>query len=121
MPSQDVVERFVSTVVGGDFTGAIERFYVEGASMRENLGEPRVGRDGLVTHERAMMGAFKSITAECIGQPAIADDRVAIHWRFQFTPAEGSARTLEEIAWQRWDGERIVEETFFYDPSQMAA
>ena len=121
MPSQDVVERFVSTVVGGDFTGAIERFYVEGASMRENLGEPRVGRDGLVTYERAMMDAFRSITAECIGQAAITGDRVAIHWRFRFALQDGPTRTLEEIAWQRWEGERIVDEIFFYDPSQMAA
>jgi hypothetical protein len=121
MPSQDVVQRFVSTVVDGDFTGAIERFYVEGASMRENLGEPRVGRDGLVAHERAMMSLFKSITAECLGAPTITGDQVAIRWRFRFAPAEGPARTLEEIAWQRWDGDRIVEETFFYDPGQMAA
>jgi hypothetical protein len=121
MPSQDVVDRFVSTVVGGDFTGAIERFYAEGASMRENQAEPRVGRDGLVAHERGMMAAFKSITAECIGQPAISGDRVAIHWRFRFAPAQGAERALEEIAWQRWDGDRIVEEMFFYDPAQMGA
>lgn len=28
---------------------------------------------------------------------------------------------MEEIAWQRWEGERIAEETFFYDPAQRAA
>jgi hypothetical protein len=25
---------------------------------------------------------------------------------------------MEEIAYQRWEGERIAEETFFYDPAQ---
>jgi hypothetical protein len=25
---------------------------------------------------------------------------------------------MEEIACQRWEGERIAEETFFYDPAQ---
>jgi hypothetical protein len=25
---------------------------------------------------------------------------------------------MEELAYQRWDGERIAEETFFYDPAQ---
>ena len=24
----------------------------------------------------------------------------------------------EEIAWQTWRGEKIAEETFFYDPAQ---
>jgi hypothetical protein len=28
---------------------------------------------------------------------------------------------MEELAYQRWDGERVVEETFFYDPAQLAA
>jgi hypothetical protein len=26
---------------------------------------------------------------------------------------------MEELACQRWEGERIAEETFFYDPAQM--
>jgi hypothetical protein len=25
---------------------------------------------------------------------------------------------VEEVACQRWDGDRIVEETFFYDPAE---
>lgn len=28
---------------------------------------------------------------------------------------------LEELAYQRWDGERIAQETFFYDPAQLKA
>jgi hypothetical protein len=26
---------------------------------------------------------------------------------------------IEELAYQRWEGERIAEETFFYDPAQL--
>ncbi len=121
MPSQDVVDRFVATVVGGDYVGAIERFYVPGASMQENQDAPRVGRDGLVRHEQGIMSLFESIACEIVGAPLIAGDRVAIQWRFAFTPPGGETRTLQEVAWQRWDGERIVEETFFYDPKQIAA
>jgi hypothetical protein len=25
---------------------------------------------------------------------------------------------MEELAYQRWEGERMAEETFFYDPAQ---
>lgn len=28
---------------------------------------------------------------------------------------------MEELAYQRWEGEQIVEEQFFYDPAQMVA
>ena len=48
-------------------------------------------------------------------------DLVAVHWRFRFTPPEGAERVLEEIAWQRWEGDLIAEETFFYDPAQISA
>jgi hypothetical protein len=26
---------------------------------------------------------------------------------------------MDELAYQRWEGERIAEETFFYDPAQL--
>jgi hypothetical protein len=26
---------------------------------------------------------------------------------------------MDELAYQRWEGERIAEETFYYDPSQL--
>ena len=43
-----------------------------------------------------------------------------MRWKFTFTRADGSVRTLEEIAWQTWRGEQLIEERFFYDPRQMA-
>jgi hypothetical protein len=33
---------------------------------------------------------------------------------------DGSSRTLAEIAWQTWRGDRLIEELFFYHPRQMA-
>ena len=45
---------------------------------------------------------------------------MAIQWKFAFTPPGGEARTLQEVAWQRWEDGRIAEETFFYDPRQIA-
>jgi len=119
MPKQDVVDHFVATVVGGDYVGAIERFYAPDASIQENQDVPRVGRDLLIRHEQGIVGAFKSITCEVVGQPVITDNHVAIHWRFAFTPDGGQTRTLQEIAWQRWKDDKIAAETFFYDPRQL--
>ena len=33
-------------------------------------------------------------------------------------PRTGRTR-LEELAYQRWEGDRVVEEKFFYDPRQL--
>ena len=42
MPSAEVLERFIAAVESNDHVGAIRDFYTEGASMRENMKEPRV-------------------------------------------------------------------------------
>jgi hypothetical protein len=44
-----------------------------------------------------------------------ADERVCIHWTFDAIGHDGVARRLEELALQRWLGDQIVEEQFFYD------
>ena len=36
----------------------------------------------------------------------------------EFVWQDGSRTRMEELAYQRWEGERIAEETFFYDPAQ---
>ena len=119
MPSKEIVDAFVARVESGDYVGAIEAFYDENASMLENNDTPRVGRATLVAGEKQIMAAFKSITARRLGPAVIDGDHVGIRWSFKFTPLEGPIRTLEEVAWQRWQGDRIVEEKFFYDPKQV--
>ena len=120
MPNPRTVEAFMATVEAGDYVGAIERFYTPDASMRENMAAPRIGRDALAEHERGVMAQFAAITARRQGPPMISPDGVAIHWRFEFHLHHGGSRALEEVAWQTWRGEAIAEETFFYDPAQMA-
>jgi hypothetical protein len=41
-----------------------------------------------------------------------------VRWIFRFEWNDGSVTQMEELACQRWEGERIAEETFFYDPAQ---
>jgi hypothetical protein len=120
MPSPQIVETFMATVEAGDYVGAIERFYSHDASMRENTASPRRGRDALVENEKMVMSHFADITARRQGPAMISSEGVAIRWRFEFHLRDGSRRCLEEIAWQIWRDNEIAEETFFYDPAQMA-
>ena len=119
MPSRQTVEAFVALVETGDYVGAIERFYAPDASTRENTGEPAVGRDKLVAKERGVLAAFKEVKAVRIGPSLIEGDNVATRWTFSFTNAEGTIRTLDEIAWQTWHGDKLIEERFYYDPKQL--
>ena len=119
MPDASTVDAFVSLVKSGDYVGAIERFYSVDASMQENDDQPRVGRDVLVAAERQFMSMFRSITAESVGPALINGDHVAVRWRFVFESFEGPKLVLDEIAWQKWRADQIVEEKFFYDPKQI--
>lgn len=121
MPSRETVQRFVDTVVSGRHDEAIARFYTEDATMQENLGETRIGRDALIAHERAIMAAFAKgrIESEPVGPVFVDRDRVAINWIFRFFDAEGNlALQMNEVALQQWRGDRIATERFYYDPAQ---
>src|SRR5260370_25948155 len=117
MPSRKTVEAFASLVEAGDYVGAIEQFYAPDASTRENTSAPVVGRDTLMAKERGVMAAFKKIEASRIGPSLIDGDTVAARWKYAFTSADGNARALQDIAWQTWQGEQLIEEHIFYDPT----
>jgi hypothetical protein len=119
MPTRSTVEAFAAMVEAGDYVGAIETYYARDASMQENNEPPRKGREVLVAAERQVMGRFTSIKARRLSPILIDGDEVAIRWRFEFTAADGAVRTLEEVAWQKWRGDLVSAEQFFYDPKQM--
>src|SRR5215468_1130425 len=119
MPDRNILDEFIATVVSGRYDEAIERYYDAAASMQENLDPPRTGRDGLVAHERGVMAAFKSIVATCVPPVFVDGDRVVIRWIFEFERADGGKIRMDELAYQRWDGRKITEERFYYDPKQL--
>lgn len=118
MPSAETLERFIARVEQNAHVEAIQEFYTENASMQENQSAPRVGRDVLVENDRKALARAESVRSTCVRPAFVSGDQVAIRWIFEFTWNDGSASRIEEIAWQRWDGDRIPQEQFFYDPRQ---
>ncbi len=120
MPTADTLERFIARVESNAHDEAIEAFYTPGASMQENMNPPRVGRDHLVAHERGVLARAASVASTCVRPVFVQGDFVVIRWVFEFTWKDGSTARIEELAYQRWEGERIAQEQFFYDPGQFA-
>jgi hypothetical protein len=114
MPSRERVEAFIALVVDGDHVRAIADYYHEEASMQENLQLPRRGRAALMAHEAKVLERMKMHTHP---DPVflIDGDRVVINWIFDATGRDGITRRLNELALQRWAGDRIAEERFVYD------
>jgi len=118
MPSSQALERFIARVESNAHVQAIEEFYTEGASMRENMNPPRVGRDALAANERAVLARVRSVQSRCVRPVLVDGDLVVVRWIFRFEGNDGRVRELEELAYQRWEGDRIAQEQFFYDPAQ---
>ena len=118
MPSATTLEAFIACVESNAHVEAIRDFYAEDASMRENFDAPRVGRDVLMAHEAKALARAASVTSQCVRPVFVNGDHVVIRWIFEFTSKEGTRARIEELAYQRWRGEKIFEEQFFYDPKQ---
>jgi ketosteroid isomerase-like protein len=120
MPAPQTLEAFIARVEANAHVEAILEYYAEDASMQENNEPPRRGRDALVGNEQRALSMAKSVHSECVRPVFVNGDHVVIRWIFEFTGHDGSIRRIEELAYQRWQGERIVQEQFFYDPKQFA-
>ena len=118
MPTTATLERFIARVEANAHAEACEEFYTAQSSMQENQAPPRVGRDAHVANERKVMARAKSVQSTCVRPVFVNGDRVVIRWIFHFEWLDGTVTHMEELAYQRWEGERIAEEAFFYDPAQ---
>jgi len=110
--------RFVARVEENAHAEALEEFHTADATMQENQGVPRVGRDAHVANERRVLARAKALTSKRIGPVFVRGDHVVIRWLFRFEWMDGTVTEMEDLAYPRSEGERIAEETFFYDPAQ---
>jgi hypothetical protein len=118
MPGPETLERFIAKVESNRHDEAIAEFYAGDSTMRENQQEPRRGRESNVAREKTILARTKMLTSKCIRPVFQARDFVVIRWQFRFVFNDGTVMEIEEIAYQRWEGEKIAEEQFFYDPAQ---
>ena len=118
MPSSTTLDRFIARVEQNAHAEAIEEFYTDNASMQENNSPPRVGRDLLVQREKRVLARARTVASTCVRPVFVNGDRVVVRWIFEFEWLDGSRTRMEELACQRWEGDRIAEERFFYDPAQ---
>ncbi len=121
MPSRERVAALIERVEQGKYVEALQEFYAEDATMQENGNPPRVGLKALVAHERSVMAGYSEIRTLPVNSWLVDGDQVVIHWMFEFTRPDGARSRMDELALQRWRGDRIVEERFYYDPAQLAA
>ena len=120
MPTPAVLDRFIAKVETNDHAEDIEQFYAVNASMQENELPPRSGRDVLAAHERKILARMRSVRSRCVRPVFVSGDYVVIRWVFEFEALDGTRTRMDELAYQRWEHDQVIEEKFFYDSRQLA-
>jgi len=113
MPLTKTIENFIKAVEEEPHDIVIERFYTTDASIQENLNAPRVGLENLILNEQTMLSNASVVHSKCKRPFFQIDDRVVIRWQFRFEWMDGSITEIEEIAYQKWKGDKIHKEQFF--------
>ena len=120
MPSRERVQQLIDYVQQNRIEEAMEEFYADDVVMQENLNPPMVGKAANLERERAFFGAIR-VHQNRAASVVVDGDRSTINWIFEFTGPDGVRHRTDQLAYQRWSGDRIVEERFYYDTGAAAA
>ena len=121
MSIQERVRSLVALVERGRFAEAIEQFYGDGVVMRDNLDPPTVGKAANLERERGFERYIARLHESRADAVLVDGDRAVIHWHLDFTGVDGVRSRFDQLALQRWEGGRVVEERFFYDSPTVKA
>src|SRR5262245_18745005 len=116
MPSRERVELLISYVDQRREVEALRTFYAPHAQTHENHAAPTVGQSALIEKEERFLANVATMESHAASY-VVDGDRVAINWVFEYTNAGGQRFRLDEIAYQLWEGDLIVHERYYYDPS----
>ncbi|WNJ21477.1 SnoaL-like domain-containing protein [Pontibacter sp. G13] len=115
------VEELYQMINTGQMLDAFEKFYADDVVMIEATGEVRKGKDISREFEKKFLAGIKEIHGG--GTPYIAANEDAgvtfVETWMDVTFQDGNRVKMEQIARQKWDGDKIVEERFYYNAAGM--
>lgn len=111
------LEDFVSLVLAQKTVDAMEKYYAEDVVIFENREMARAGLKACVEYEKANL-LKQSRPPRITSRGKGVDESLGktfTQWEIRFVSEQGRLMLLEEVAVQKWSGNKIVEERFFYE------
>jgi ketosteroid isomerase-like protein len=108
---------FVKLCERGETLEAIARFYAEDVIVYENRERARVGRAACLAFEEAGLARLPE-PPTLRARAAAEDPREGvsfIEWTLRYVSPDGRPMRMDEVAVQRWRGDEVVEERFYYE------
>ncbi len=101
----------------GKIMEAMGEFYAEDVVMAENGAPPTSGLEANLAREQAFVDNTEWHGLELKGV-AVGDNLTMSEWFMDFTnSAYGARLRFTQVAVQRWRGDKIYDERFYYDPT----
>jgi hypothetical protein len=121
MKYKELAKEMYEMVNSGQAMDAFEKFYHEDTTMIEATGEVRKGKAESREFEQGFVDSIKEYHGG--GVHAITSDEengisMVEAW-MEATFVDGKRIKMEEIARQKWQGDQIIEERFYYNPGPM--
>jgi len=110
------VRELRSFIDEGRILEAMDEFYADPVSMRENSDPPTEGLAANIERERRFLAGVKQWHGTRWHAQAVNESQGVsfLEYAFEFTNQEGDTVTYEQAAVQRWEGGRIVSERFYH-------
>lgn len=117
MTRREQVEHLTELVRTGRANEAYHTYYAPDVIMQENNEPARTSVQASIDRQN---NATAGVTVNEFAPRRIAveGDTVAIEWVLDISIPDGSHLHVEEVAFQTWKDDKIVQERFYYDPSQ---
>ena len=121
MKYKDLATNMYNMVNSGQSSEAFEKYYHENSVMIEATGDIREGKDVSREFEKNFYGSIKEFHGG--GVLSITSDEengvTMVESWMDVTYQDGNRAKMEEIARQKWQGEQIIEERFYYNAAGM--
>ncbi|MEM1422757.1 MAG: SnoaL-like domain-containing protein [Planctomycetota bacterium] len=99
----------------GRILEAMDEFYDDSVTMQENAGEPTVGLAANIEREKGFLANVKEFHAFDVKSVATGPDLSIVESEMRFTDQSDNEVVLQQVSVQRWSGNRIISERFYYD------
>lgn len=115
MSVKDRVHQLNEYIAQGKILEAMEEFYTEDIVMQENLNPPTAGREANIEREKQFLAQVKEFKAYNVLGVGVGEDISFIESELEFINTQGQHVKLTQVTVQRWRGDRIWHERFYYD------
>ena len=101
-------------ILSGQALDAFEKYYADGVVMRENDGEPFVGKDVNRKREQEFFGSVEAFHGAEVVSKGFGDNVSLTEWMFDLTFKGGQRTKMEQVGIRRWKDGQIVSERVYY-------